>query len=514
MRSGAGMALFAMGLGVLVIANDFTALNVALPAIEEDFDVDVGTVQWIINAYALTFGMVLVTGGRLADMFGRRKVFFVGTAIFATFSLLGALAPSAGWLIGTRVGMGVGGGLMWPAILGMTFAAVPPARAAFAGGLILGVAGLGNALGPLIGGVLTELISWRAIFWLNLPVAAVAVAVTWAKIHQPRPEVRAQRLDYAGIASLSLGLVLVLLALDQSADWGWGDARVLGMLALAAVSLLAFAVVERRMGEDALVPSDVIGNRGFAAACATVLFMSAVFFTTVLYVPQLMEKILDFSALEAGVAMLPLLGVFGVVAFTSNRVSDRFGMRMVIVVGTALLALGPLLLSFFDTGSRYLDLVPGLVVTGIGIGLFYPTITTAAVTMLDASRASLAGGIVYMFQIAGGAIGLGLATAIFTTRSEDLVAGEAADLGLRASPDHVAVIHGILAGTESGSVAFRDFGTAVADELLEVVNESFVAGIQLAFRVVAALAVVGLLVALVAVRSGKPARDQGPAASS
>jgi EmrB/QacA subfamily drug resistance transporter len=502
------MALFAMGLGVLVIANDFTALNVALPAIEEDFDVDVGTVQWIINAYALTFGMVLVTGGRLADMFGRRKVFFIGTAIFATFSLLGALAPSAGWLIGTRVGMGVGGGLMWPAILGMTFAAVPPARAAFAGGLILGVAGLGNALGPLIGGVLTELISWRAIFWLNLPVAALAVAVTWAKIHQPRPEVRAQRLDYAGIASLSLGLVLVLLALDQSADWGWGDARVLGMLALAAVSLLAFAVVERRMGEDALVPSDVIGNRGFAAACATVLFMSAVFFTTVLYVPQLMEKILDFSALEAGVAMLPLLGVFGVVAFSSNRVSDRFGMRMVIVVGTALLALGPLLLSFFDTGSRYLDLVPGLVVTGIGIGLFYPTITTAAVTMLDASRASLAGGIVYMFQIAGGAIGLGLATAIFTTRSEDLVAGEAADLGLRASPDHVAVIHGILAGTESGSVAFRDFGTAVADELLEVVNESFVAGIQLAFRVVAALAVVGLLVALVAVRSGKPAREQ------
>jgi EmrB/QacA subfamily drug resistance transporter len=512
MRSGPGMALFAMGLGVLVIANDFTALNVALPAIEEDFDVDVGTVQWIINAYALTFGMVLVTGGRLADMFGRRKVFFIGTAIFATFSLLGALAPSAGWLIGTRVGMGVGGGLMWPAILGMTFAAVPPARAAFAGGLILGVAGLGNALGPLIGGVLTELISWRAIFWLNLPVAALAVAVTWAKIHQPRPEVRAQRLDYAGIASLSLGLVLVLLALDQSADWGWGDARVLGMLALAAVSLLAFAVVERRMGEDALVPSDVIGNRGFAAACATVLFMSAVFFTTVLYVPQLMEKILDFSALEAGVAMLPLLGVFGVVAFSSNRVSDRFGMRMVIVVGTALLALGPLLLSFFDTGSRYLDLVPGLVVTGIGIGLFYPTITTAAVTMLDASRASLAGGIVYMFQIAGGAIGLGLATAIFTTRSEDLVAGEAADLGLRASPDHVAVIHGILAGTESGSVAFRDFGTAVADELLEVVNESFVAGIQLAFRVVAALAVVGLLVALVAVRSGKPTRDQGAGA--
>jgi MFS family permease len=337
------------------------------------------------------------------------------------------------------------------------------------------------------------------------------VAVTWATIHQPRPAVRAQRIDYAGIASLSLGLVLVLLALDQSSDWGWGDARVLGMLGLATVSFVVFAVVERRLGEDGLVPGDVIGNRGFAAACATVLCISAVFFTTVLYAPQLMEKILDYTALEAGVAMLPLLGVFAVVAFSSNHVSDRFGMRMVIVVGTALLALGPLLLSFFDTGSRYVDLLPGLIVTGIGVGLFYPTITTAAVTMLDASRASLAGGIVYMFQVAGGAIGLGLATSIFTTRSEDLVVGDATDLGLRASSDQVAVIHGILAGTESGRLAFNDFGTGVADKLLDVVSESFVAGIQLAFRVVGALAVVGLVVALLAVRPAKPAENGAPA---
>ena len=129
MPPGTGMALFAMGLGVLVIANDFTALNVALPAIEQDFDVDVGTIQWTINAYALTFGMVLVTGGRLADMFGRRRIFFIGTAIFAGFSLLGGLAQNAEQLIAMRVGMGVGGGLMWPAILGMTFAAVPAGRA-------------------------------------------------------------------------------------------------------------------------------------------------------------------------------------------------------------------------------------------------------------------------------------------------------------------------------------------------------------------------------------------------
>jgi EmrB/QacA subfamily drug resistance transporter len=506
------MALFAMGLGVLVIANDFTALNVALPAIEEDFDVDVGTVQWTLNAYALTFGMVLVTGGRLADMFGRRRIFFIGTAIFAAFSVLGALAPSALWLIGTRVGMGVGGGLMWPAILGMTFAAVPPARAAFAGGLILGIAGLGNAVGPLIGGVLTDELSWRAIFWLNLPVAAFAGAVTWAKIHQPPPEGARQRIDYPGIVSLSLGLVLVLLALDQSADWGWGDPRVLAMLATAALSLAIFAFVEPRMGEDALVPADVIANRGFTAACITVLFLSAVFFTAVLYAPQLMEKVLGYSALEAGVGMLPMLGTFAVVAFSSNRICERFGMRNVIILGTALLALGPLLISLFDTGSRYLDLVPGLVVTGIGIGLFYPTITTAAVTMLDPSQSSLAGGIVYMFQVAGGAIGLGLATMIFTTRSEDLVVSEAAELGINTSAE-AGVIHGVLAGTESGEAAFNRFGTGVADKVLEVVKDSFVAGIQLSLRVVAAIAVLGLIVAVLGVHPRDPAEAEAEAES-
>ena len=178
------MALVAMGLGVFVIANDFTALNVALPAIEQDFNVDVGSVQWVINAYALVFGMAIVSGGRLADMFGRRRIFFIGSILFAGFSAIGAVAPDLQVLIGARVGMGVGGALMWPAILGMTFAALPESKAGLAGGLILGVAGIGNAVGPLLGGILTEAIDWRAIFVLNIPVAAFAMLVTCRNVHQ------------------------------------------------------------------------------------------------------------------------------------------------------------------------------------------------------------------------------------------------------------------------------------------------------------------------------------------
>src|SRR3954469_5380459 len=185
MNRGTVLALVAMGLSVLILANDFTALNVALPSIEKAFDTDVSTVQWVINAYALVFGVLIVTGGRLADGFGRRQIFFVGSAIFVPFSLLGALAPSAAWLIVCRALMGIGGAMMWPAILGMTFAALPEDKAGLAGGLIIGPAGFGNAAGPLIGGFITDSFGWQWVLVLNLPVAGLACAATWYAIHQP-----------------------------------------------------------------------------------------------------------------------------------------------------------------------------------------------------------------------------------------------------------------------------------------------------------------------------------------
>jgi len=503
---GTKLALFAMGMGVIVIANDFTALNVALPAMEADFDVDVGTIQWTVNAYALVFGMGLITGGRLADMLGRRKIFFVGLPIFAGFSVLGALAPSADVLIGARVGMGVGGALMWPAVLGMTFAALPPDRAGLAGGLILGVAGLGNAIGPLIGGVLTDEFSWRAIFWLNVPVAAFAGLTVAKFVHQPPVEATERKIDYAGIATVSGGLVALLLGLDQAVDWGWTDPRVLGLFGLGVALLITFMVIERRVGEAALIPPDVLADRGFRAACLTVLMLSAVFFSIILYAPQLMEKVLGYTALKAGFAMLPMLGLFAIVAFMTGRLYDQLGGRRVIIAGTALLAAGPLVVSFFGSDSGYPVLIPGLVLVGVGAGFFYPSITTAAVTMLDASRSSLAGGITYMFQIAGGAIGLGLTTALFTSRSEDVVVSEAQAVGLRMTGDQAGVIHGVLAGTEPGTAAFNQFDTSVADQVLDVVKDSFVSGVQLSLRVVSAIALIGLVIAIRGIRV-KPAPE-------
>jgi EmrB/QacA subfamily drug resistance transporter len=418
-RLGAGtvLALVAMGLAVVVVANDFTALSVALPSIQRDFHADVTTVQWVINGYALVFGVLIVTGGRLADIFGRRRIFVAGASIFALFSVVGGLAPNVAWLLATRAVMGVGGALMWPAILGMTYEILPKAKAGLAGGLILGAAGLGNAVGPLVGGSLTDALSWRWIFFVNLPVSAAAIAVTLAAVHVPEPRAASRRIDYPGVAALSFGLLALLLALDQGSDAGWTDPRILGLFAGSVVLLSAFAFVERRMGTAALVPRNVLANRGFAAAALSVLMMSAIFFSALLYLPQFMEKALAYSAVRAGAGLLPMMGTFAAVSFVAGPLYGRLGPKAIVSLGAAFLAAGIFLLSLVEPSSGYPSLILGMVVLGVGVGLFYSSITTAGVTALDPSEASLAGAIVYMCQIAGGSIGLGINTAIVATHA-------------------------------------------------------------------------------------------------
>jgi EmrB/QacA subfamily drug resistance transporter len=417
---GTWLALIAMGIAVFVIANDFSAVNVVIPSIERDFDTTVDTAQWVVNAYALTFGVLIVTGGRLADLFGRRRIFFVGAGIFASMSLAGGVAPTEDWLIAARVLMGIGGALMWPAILGMTFAALPEAKAGLAGGLVLGAAGIGNAAGPLIGGTMDDLLSWRWIFFLNIPVTAFAVAVTAMFIHQPRSQEEDAKIDYFGVITVSVGLVALLLAFDQVLDWGgWGDPRIVGLLGLFVVGIASFAFVERAAGRNALVPEDVMRDRNFTYSCAAILFISAVFFAMMLYLPQYMLKVLHFTPIETGAGMLPMMGVFAAVSFIAGPLYDRLGPKLLTSAGTACLAAGPLLVALVASDRSYGALVPGLVVTGLGIGIFYPTITTSGVTSVVESRRSLAGAIIYMFQIAGGSVGLGLTTTVLIQASDE-----------------------------------------------------------------------------------------------
>lgn len=507
------LALVAMGVAVLVIANDFTALAVALPAIEKQYHSDVSTVQWVINAYALTFGVLIVVGGRLADMFGRKRIFIVGAAIFAGFSLLGGIAQSVAWLIVCRTLMGVGGALMWPAILGMTYAALPAGKAGLAGGLILGAAGLGNAIGPMLGGLLTDALSWRWIFFVNVPIAAFGVLVTWLAIHQPEPEQTDRRIDYAGVAALSLGLVALLIALDEVTAWGWGDPRIIGLIALCAVMLASFGLIERRMGEAALVPRDVMRNRNFSAACLTVLLMSAIFFASLLYLPQYMQKILGYSPLQSGVGLAPMMGTFALTSFAAGPLYAKLGPKLIVSLGSIAIAAGIFLLSLTGADTGYGGLVVGMLVLGVGIGLFYSSITTAGVTALSASRAALAGGIVYMFQIAGGSIGLGLNTTIFTSRAASSLNAHVAAAGASVTQGQSGLVHGVLAGTTPSANAYSQFPQAVAHRLETLVAEAFVSGLHTAFRLDGALALGALLVAVLFVGGTAhphPARTSQP----
>jgi MFS family permease len=324
---------------------------------------------------------------------------------------------------------------MWPAILGMTYAALPEERAGLAGGFILGAAGIGNAAGPLIGGALTDLLSWRWIFFLNIPVSAFAIFVTLREIHQPRPQVEDTRIDYAGSITLSVGLVSLLLAFDQVIDWGWGDPRIVALVALFAILIATFVLIERRAGGHGLVPPDVMSNRDFTYTCIAILLMSAVFFAAMLYLPQLMIKVLDFSPVGAGAGMLPMMATFAAVSFVAGNLYARFGSKPLLILGSLCIAAGPAMVAALAGEETYGAIVPGMAVLGLGIGLFYPTATAVA-----ESRRSLAGAIVYMFQIAGGSVGLGLTTTVFTEAGEDATGNQAFIDGIETAFTMDAVI--------------------------------------------------------------------------
>ncbi len=268
------------------------------------------------------------------------------------------------------------------------------------------------------------------------------------------------------------------------------------MIAVCGVLLVCFGLIERRMGEAALIPRDVIGNRNFSAACLTVLLMSAVFFSALLYLPQFMQKILDYSPLKSGVGLVPLMGVFAATSFVAGSLYAKLGPKLIVSFGSGALALGILLLSFIGRNADYGALVIGMVILGLGVGLFYSSITTAGVTALDQSRAALAGGIVYMFQIAGGSVGLGLNTTIFTSTSNSQLDSHIARVGAAVTDRQSDLVHGILAGTASGKHVLSQFGPQQAHRLSSFVRDAFVSGMHTAFRLDGALALAGMVVAI------------------
>ena len=277
LAKGTVPAIVAMGLAIFVIANDVTAMSVALPGIETDLNADIATVQWVVSAYALVFGVLIVTGGKFADMFGRRRILMVGAAFFAGFSLVGGLAPNAPVLLAARAMQGIGGALIWPAALGLLYPILPDDRADLAGGLVIGIAGIGNAAGPLLGGMLTQSLSWRWILLLNIPITAIDLH----RDHEGRPEGRAHPSAAgstgSGIATITIGLFVLLIVLTEGPDIGWTNPVSIATVRLSPVMLMGFVVQRAADGQGR--PHHARGdtpNRSFRNVPASrIMLMSA-----------------------------------------------------------------------------------------------------------------------------------------------------------------------------------------------------------------------------------------------
>jgi EmrB/QacA subfamily drug resistance transporter len=397
--------LGAMCFALFMIMLDNTAVNVALPSIQEDFDASLSALEWTVNAYTLTFAVLLVTGGRLGDLFGRRRMFLFGVVVFALASATIGFAPSDGWLVASRAIQGVGAAFMMPATLSIITNAFPPEERGKAIGMWAGVSAIALAVGPLLGGWLTEDVSWRAIFFINLPVAVGAVAVTLFAAHESRDETVDRSVDIPGIAAMTVALTALVFALVEGNAWGWGSPGILGLLALSVVALAAFVAIERRAAAP-IVDFDALRSMQFLGANIVAFMVSfgmlAMFFFLALY----MQNILGFSPLEAGVRFLPSTVVIIFAGPIAGRLADRVGPRPLMVSGLLITAVSLAWQSRVEVDTSYGFLVGAFVLMGLGIGLVMSPMSMAAMNAVDRTKAGVASGTLSMFRMVGGTFGV------------------------------------------------------------------------------------------------------------
>lgn len=489
--------LGAMCFALFMIMLDNTVVNVALPSIQRDLDATISGLEWTINGYTLSFAVLLATGGRLGDIFGRRRMFLAGVVIFALTSATAGFAPTQTALVLSRVFQGVGAALMMPGTLSIITDAFPPHERGKAMGTWAGVSALALAVGPVLGGLLTEHVSWRAIFYINIPVAVGAVFATLFAVRESRDTSVGREVDLPGVAVLTAALTALVLALIEGNAWGWGSPQIVLLLIGAAVGLVAFAAVERRV-KAPIVQFELLGDRNFLASVVVALIitfaMMGVFFFLALY----LQNILHYTPLEAGVRFLPSTLMIVALAPIAGRLSDRFGPRWLIAGGLAIVAVSLYSFSGIAVDSGYGALLPGFMLLGIGIALTMSPMTSAAMNAVPVQKAGVASGVLSMFRMVGGSLGIAVTGAIF----QSLVSSRLGDLlaGTGVSPAEQARLAEQLHGGSS-EAALAGLGGPQAAAVREAGSEAFVYALGNAMAVSAAIALVGSAIAAVAIRA-------------
>jgi EmrB/QacA subfamily drug resistance transporter len=497
--------LAAMCFALFMIMLDNTVVNVALPSIQEDLDTTLASLEWTVNAYTLTFAVLLVTGGRLGDIFGRRRMFLLGVAIFAGSSAAIGLAPDQAWLVAGRAAQGVGAAFMMPATLSIITNAFPPEMRGKAIGTWAGVSGLALAIGPVVGGFLTEHVSWRAIFFLNLPVAVGAVAVTLFATRESRDETVSRRVDVPGIAALSIGLTTLVLALIEGNSWGWGSPGVVALLVTAVAGLGAFVFIELR-SRVPMVDFSFFRSTSFVGANAVAFVISfamlAVFFFVALY----MQNILGYSALEAGVRFLPSTLLIIVTAPIAGRLADRIGPQRLIVTGLLLIATSLYIQTHIALDTGYGLLLVAFMVMGVGIGLTMSPMSTAAMNAVEVSKAGVASGILSMSRMVGGTFGVAAIGALFQGMIRHDLEANLAEFGFDDAQREALVE---AAGTRGVGNIAQQMDPESARQIVTAVEDSFIHSLATAMWMSFAVTVIGAVLAAVLIdRRPAQAADQ------
>ncbi len=464
-----------LALAVIVAAQfmvvlDVAIVNVALPSIKTDLDFSQESLQWVITAYSIFFGGVLLLGGRLADLLGRRQLFMGGLAIFTIASLLDGLAWSEGSLIAFRSLQGLGAALLSPAALSILMTTFREGRER---NLALGIwgaaSGSGGAAGVLLGGALTSALSWSWIFFINVPAGALVLAVSPWLLRESRADLAHRHFDFSGAASITAGLMLLVYALTRATEHGWWTLETVGLLTASAALVIAFIVIEFR-SKAPLLPMRIFKLRTLSASNLTGLLMGGAIFSQFFLLTLYMQQVLGYSAIETGVAYIALTLVIIGFSAVSQALATRWGVRPVLSSGMALSAVALVLYARLPVdGSYFTDLFPAFLVSGVGLALAFVPMSIGALTGVGQSDAGVASGLINTSQQIGGAIGVAAATTIATTFTNNYV-----DVHPGSSPlSGAALTHGF----------------------------------EIAFYVLAAMAAVGALVAAVMLESKPPAAE-------
>lgn len=486
------IALMITGFGIGI---DFTGALMLVPAIENSFDADITSTQWVLNIYALFFAMTMVAGGRMGDMFGHRKMMIIGLSIFLFASILCFVSPGLDYLIGARALQGIGAGCVWPCTLafGATKVSREEHRALIMGLILAGVT-TGNVFGPMISGAAVNFGDWRLFFLANVIFSSISMATAILLMERETEHKTGEHIDFAGVGVLSFAVLLLLYALDVGADWGWTSAPVLLMVVVSAALFVAFPKVERRVKEPLLLPQ-LMQNRQFLITLGLNMFNVAAAFVGLLYFPQYMQKVLGWSVFQSALGLAPLTVLLAVGSIVSGTLYNDFGPKRLLTWGYVCATLGAASVVVLPASFGYFQILPGMAMIGLGATLTVGPSGTAAVCAVKPERAGLVGGLSFMTHLVYGAIAVACATAIMYVTSLSSLRSRLSEAGVNLSEADQKVINGGTLATDSARAVMQKLGTGEAEKVKSAISGAFDSGMNMAFVFATLSVAIGIVLA-------------------